>query len=129
MYLDSFDYKGNFVRNLSLSITYSSLKKIWKNRRIQEHKSASSSIGQHFRVKHSSAPKDFSNNFRILKKCKSKFDCLVFEMFFINELRPSLNVQSDSRRAKVFKWLFSIVVVSLHALLHSFRFSNILYSS
>ena len=48
-------------------------------------------------------PKDLGNNFSILKKCKSKFDCLVFEMFFINELRPSLNVQSDSLRAKVFK--------------------------
>ena len=46
-------------------------------------------------------------------------------MFFNYELRPSLNVQSDSRRAKVFKWLFSIVVPSLHALLHSFGFSNI----
>ena len=42
-------------------------------------------------------------HFSILKKCKSKFDSLVFEMIFINELRPSLNVQSDSLRAKVFK--------------------------
>ena len=58
------------------------------HQRIEEHKSASSSIGQHFCVKHSSAPKDFSNTFRILKKCKSKFDSLVLEMF----LRPSLNV-------------------------------------
>ena len=49
----------------------------------------------------------------------------MFETFFINELRPSLNVPSDSRRAEVFKWLVSIVVLSLHALLHSFRFSNI----
>ena len=73
------------------------------HRRIQQNKSTSSSIGQHFRVKHSSAPKHFSSNFSILKKCKSKFDCLVFEMFFTNELRPSLSVQSDSRRAEVFK--------------------------
>ena len=35
--------------------------------------------------------------------CNSKFDCLIYEMFFINELRPSLNVQCDSIRAKVFK--------------------------
>ena len=41
-----------------------------------QNKGASSSIGQHFRVKHSSAPKDLSNKFSILKKCKSKFDCL-----------------------------------------------------
>ena len=48
--------------------------------------------------------KDLRNNFSILKKCKSKVYCLLLEMFFfINELRPSLNVQSDSPRAKVFK--------------------------
>ena len=72
---------------------------------MQKKKPASSSIGQHFRVKHSSAAKDLSNKLSILKKCKSKFDCLVFEIFFINELRPSLNVQSDSLRANVFKKL------------------------
>ena len=37
-----------------------------------------------------------------LKKYKSKFDCLIYEMFLINELRPSLNVQSNSILAKVF---------------------------
>ena len=73
------------------------------HQRIEEHKSASSSIGQHFRVKHSSAPEGFGINFSILGKCKTKIDGLVLEMFFINELRPSLNVQSDSLRAKVFK--------------------------
>ena len=73
------------------------------HQRIEELKGASSSIGQHFRVAHSSAPKDLAKNFSILKKCKSKFDCLVFEMFFIYELRPSLHVKSDSIRAKVFK--------------------------
>ena len=73
------------------------------HQRIEELKGASSSISQYFLVKHSSAPKDLEKNFSILKKCKSKFDCLVFEMFFIYELRPSLHVQSDSIRAKVFK--------------------------
>ena len=54
------------------------------------------------RVEHSYVPNDLTRNFTILKKCKSKFDCLIYEMFLINELRPSLNVQSDSIRAKVF---------------------------
>ena len=40
--------------------------------------------------------KNNNNRFSNLKKCKTKFDCLVFEMFFINELRPSLDVQSDA---------------------------------
>jgi hypothetical protein len=73
------------------------------HQRVDEHKNPSSSIGKHFREEHSLAPKDLTNNFSILKKCTTKFDCLIFEMFFIHELRPSLNVQSDSIRAKVFK--------------------------
>ena len=70
--------------------------------RVDEHKSSSSSIGKHFRDEHSLAPKDLTKNFRVLVKCPNKFDCLIYEMFFINELRPTLNVQSDSIRAKVF---------------------------
>ena len=42
-----------------------------------------------------------------LMKCKSNFDCLVFEMFVINELRTSLDVQSDSLRAKFLNSSFS----------------------
>ena len=72
------------------------------HQRVDEHKNASSSIGKHFRVEHFYVPNDLTRNFTILKKCKSKFDCLIYEMFLINELRPSLSVQSDSIRAKVF---------------------------
>ena len=71
-------------------------------RRTDEHKSSSSSIGKHFRDKHSLVPKDLTKNFSVLMKCMNKFDCLVYEMFFINELKPTLNVQSDSIRARVF---------------------------
>ena len=73
------------------------------HQRVEEHKNVSSSIGKHFRSEHSLAPKDLNKNFKILKKCKNKSDCLIYEMFFIHELRPSLNVQTDSIRAKVFK--------------------------
>ena len=72
------------------------------HQRVDEHKNVSSSIGKHFCVEHSYVPSDLTRNFTILKKCKSKFDCLLYEMFLINELRPSLNVQSDSIPAKVF---------------------------
>ena len=76
------------------------------HQRVDEHQNPSSSIGKHFRKEHSLAPKDLANNFLILKKCTTKFDCLIFEMSFIHELRPSLDVQSDSIRAKVFKYFF-----------------------
>ena len=48
------------------------------------------------------APDDIAQFFKILKKCQSKFDCLIFEMFFIKELKPTLNKQCDSIRAKLF---------------------------
>ena len=41
----------------------------------------SSSIGKHFRDKHSAAPKDLTNNFRVLIKHTNKFDWLVYGMF------------------------------------------------
>ena len=43
-----------------------------------------------------------AENFTVLKKWRSKLDCLVYEMLLIKELKPSLNVQSDSIRAKLF---------------------------
>ena len=42
------------------------------------------------------------SQFRVLKKCLGKFDCLVNEMMFLKELRPSLNTQSESIGAKLF---------------------------
>ena len=36
------------------------------------------------------------------RKCKNKFDCLVNEMPYIKQLRPPLNVQTDSICAEVF---------------------------
>ena len=69
-----------------------------------------------------------------IKKYKSNFDCLVFEMFVINELRTSLNVQSDSLRAKVlncsFNWILLFLFFffcMLYFILLSF--SNIYYST
>ena len=41
-------------------------------------------------------------NFKILRKCQGKFDCLVFEMLYIKKFKPKLNVQTDSIRAKHF---------------------------
>ena len=37
------------------------------------------------------------------KNATASLTVFIYEMFFINELRPSLNVQLDSIRAKVFK--------------------------
>ena len=52
--------------------------------------------------KYSLAPGDLAKNFSVLKKCTNKFDCLLYKMLFIQQLRPAPNVQSDSIREKVF---------------------------
>lgn len=69
----------------------------------KEYEHYYSSIGKHFCDSRCFIPKDLSKNFSVLEKCKNKVDCLVTEMSLIKELRPSLNVQSDSIHAKVFK--------------------------
>ena len=53
------------------------------------------------------------DQFRVLKKCQGKFDCLVYEMLFIKELRPNLNTQSDPSSAKHFFQLVAYFVTSL----------------
>ena len=50
----------------------------------------------------SNIPPHLLEQFHVLTKCSNKFDCLIKEMLFIRKLKPSLNVQTDSIRAKVF---------------------------
>ena len=70
------------------------------HQRVEEHKR--STIGLHVKDEHGEDPDSIGSNFEILKKCQSKLDCLIFEMFFIRKLKPKLNKQSDSIRAKLF---------------------------
>ena len=71
--------------------------------RVDGHKSTSSSIRKHYDSDHAGAvPEDLLSCFKVIKKCRNKFDCLVNEMLYIKQLTPSLNVQTDSIRAKVF---------------------------
>ena len=69
------------------------------HQRIAEHKN--SAIGRHF------SEAQGNNNllkkkFTVLRMCQGKFDCLVFEMFFIKNLKANLNIQTDSIRGKLF---------------------------
>ena len=54
------------------------------------------SIYKHYQDKHGKVLEDLLKRFDVLKKCKYKFGCLLHEMLFIIELKPTLNVQSDS---------------------------------
>ena len=46
--------------------------------------------------------KDLQKQFTILKKCHGKLECLIYEMLFIKDKKPKLNIQSDSIKAKLF---------------------------
>ena len=71
--------------------------------RVDGHKRKSSSIYKHYHLQHNDQiPQRFLELFHVLAKCTSKFDCLIHEMLFIRKLKPELNVQTDSIRAKVF---------------------------
>ena len=52
-------------------------------------------IGQHMK-EHGEDTARVDGCFKVLKKCRSKFECLLFEMLFIRDIRPSMNKQSDS---------------------------------
>ena len=73
--------------------------------RVDGHKQKSSSICKHYLSEHNSdVPPFLSEQFHVLTKGSNKFDCLIKEMLFIRKLKPSLNVHTDSIRAKVFTW-------------------------
>jgi hypothetical protein len=70
------------------------------HQRIDEHRYTA--IGTHRLQHHGLTTAAPATSFNILRKCRTKTECLIYEMFFIKELSPSLNTQSDSVRAKLF---------------------------
>ena len=68
--------------------------------RVSEHQS--STIGNHLKMEHNIEPRNLEGRFTILRKCKTKLDCLIYEMLYITDLKPNLYTQSDSIRAKLF---------------------------
>ena len=74
------------------------------HQRVAEHSSLNSSVGKHMYDVHGILKPDLTNNFLVLKKCRNKFDCLIQEMLIIQYVKPALNVQAASFRAKLFTW-------------------------
>ena len=68
--------------------------------RIDEHKG--SVVGNHMREHHRESTSRIENCFSMLRKCRGKYECLLYEMLYIGELKPSLNTQSDSINSKLF---------------------------
>ena len=55
--------------------------------------------------------------FSVLRQCRTKFDCLIFEMLLIKELKPVLNTQKDSGRAKLFTWHYMQIFIAFNSVL------------
>ena len=92
----------NFVCNLC-DAGYVGYTKGHLHDRVDGHKQKSSSIYKHYVNDHGcKVPDNLLEYFQVLTKCQNKFDCLVKEMLLIRMLNSSLNVQTDSIRAKVF---------------------------
>ena len=72
------------------------------HRHIDKHKNKDYTIARHMKENHNLGTDDISNCFKVLLKCRCKLDCLIFGMLYIREIKPSLNIQSDSIRAKLF---------------------------
>ena len=70
------------------------------HQRVEEHKH--SVFGKHFLEKHKLKRLNLNRNFKVLKKCRGKLECLIFQMLTIRNKRPTLNSQADSIRAKLF---------------------------
>ena len=70
-----------------------------------------SAIGKHLEPHHGNNRTKTDHLFKVLRKCDSKFDCLVYEMLYIKDIKPSLNTQADSIRAKLFTWHFRTLLL------------------
>ena len=68
------------------------------HQRIEEHKG--SAIRNHPKEQHDMEPEDITQNFRILRKCQNKLDCLIFEVFFYkrSETNAKQTVQFNLRQ-------------------------------
>ena len=83
--------------------------------RVKGHKQESSAIAKHCKKMHGTMPQGLLKRFDVLKKCRNKFECLVYEMLFIRALKPNLNVQSDSIRVEVFLYSSHPLMLILRA--------------
>ena len=71
-----------------------------KKKKNTEHRY--SAIGKHLETQQGNNRTKTDHLFKVLRKCNGKFDCLVYEMLYTKDIKPSLNTQAHSIRAKLF---------------------------
>ena len=69
-----------------------------------------SAVGKHLKEGHDLNPINLHGNFKVIKKCWVKLECLILEMHFIQKKRLKLNTQADSIHVKLFLKIAKIFV-------------------
>lgn len=63
--------------------------------------------------------------FKVLKTCNGKLDCLIYEMLFIQKIRPCFNTQSRLHTRKtIYLNSFKFKFVTLHAYFTFYRLAR-----
>ena len=87
-------------------------------------------IGKHLEAQHDNNRTKIDHLLKVLRKSNSKFDCLVYEILYIKDIKPSLNTQADS--IFIFYSFFSLLLFSpcflterkeRHSCLYSYSFN------
>ena len=60
---------------------------------------------------HGLTPDNQIENFKVLKKFRSKLEFLIYEMLWIKNKGPNLNTQADSIHAKLFTWVNGFMLI------------------
>ena len=106
---------------LYISLSYVGYTSRHLHQRVEQHKR--SVVGNHVSEQHGNEPREITKNVRVLRKCSNKFDCLIFEMLFIRDLRPKLNKQSDpSAHSCLFNTFNSFLILFTSYLYFIFAF-------
>ena len=106
---------------LYISLSYVGCTSRHLHQRVEQHKR--SVVGNHVSEQHGNEPREITKNVRVLRKCSNKFDCLIFEMLFIRDLRPKLNKQSDpSAHSCLFNTFNSFLILFTSYLYFIFAF-------
>ena len=95
------------------------IKRVYIYLRINEHTSSRSSIGKHMK-QHGLEKSTIADNFSVLKKCRNKFDFLVYEMLFTAVSRKVVQQKSIKAYASMPKGMMGCGCSLLHRQVHEF---------
>ena len=73
-----YQFKCSFCDEIYIGFTMRHL-----HERCEEHKFNSSSIKKHFTNKHDCLPDNINQQFKVLRKCKTKHHCLIYEIIHL----------------------------------------------